>query len=49
MPTSRFTTPLRTTIASLREALGMPESPQVGTLLAELLRRRRNGELGGRD
>jgi tRNA nucleotidyltransferase (CCA-adding enzyme) len=34
---------------TLREQLGMPESPQVGTLLAELLRRRRNGELGGRE
>jgi tRNA nucleotidyltransferase (CCA-adding enzyme) len=34
---------------TLREQLGMPESPRVGELLAELLRRRRNGELGGRD
>jgi tRNA nucleotidyltransferase (CCA-adding enzyme) len=34
---------------TLREQLGMPESPRVGTLLAELLRRRRNGELGGRE
>jgi tRNA nucleotidyltransferase (CCA-adding enzyme) len=34
---------------TLREQLGMPESPQVGALLAELLRRRRNGELGGRE
>ncbi|MDX6533430.1 MAG: hypothetical protein QOF68_1174 [Gaiellales bacterium] len=34
---------------TLREELGMPESPRVGALLAELLRRRRNGELGGRE
>ena len=34
---------------TLREQLGMPESPQVGKLLAELLRRRRNGELDGRE
>ena len=34
---------------TLREQLGIPESPRVGALLAELLRRRRNGELGGRD
>jgi tRNA nucleotidyltransferase (CCA-adding enzyme) len=34
---------------TLREQLGVPESPQIGELLAELLRRRRNGELGGRD
>ncbi|HEY5629137.1 MAG TPA: hypothetical protein VIR16_06470, partial [Candidatus Limnocylindrales bacterium] len=33
----------------LRQELGMPESPQVGAMLAELLRRRRNGELGGRE
>jgi tRNA nucleotidyltransferase (CCA-adding enzyme) len=33
----------------LRRELGMPESPQVGAMLAELLRRRRNGELGGRE
>src|SRR4051794_6432547 len=32
----------------LRE-LGIEESPRVGEILAELLRRRRNGELGGRD
>jgi tRNA nucleotidyltransferase (CCA-adding enzyme) len=34
---------------TLREELGLPESPRVGALLAELLRRRRNGELGGRE
>jgi hypothetical protein len=34
---------------TLRELLGMEESPRVGELLAELLRRRRNGQLGGRD
>jgi len=34
---------------TLREQLGIGESPLVGELLAELLRRRRNGELGGRD
>ena len=34
---------------TLREQLGLAESPQVGALLAELLRRRRNGELGGRE
>jgi hypothetical protein len=33
----------------LRQELGMPESPRVGAMLAELLRRRRNGELGGRE
>jgi tRNA nucleotidyltransferase (CCA-adding enzyme) len=34
---------------TLREQLGMEESPRVGELLAELLRRRRNGQLGGRE
>ncbi|HEY0388351.1 MAG TPA: CBS domain-containing protein [Gaiellales bacterium] len=34
---------------TLREQFGMAESPQIGRVLAELLRRRRNGELGGRD
>jgi tRNA nucleotidyltransferase (CCA-adding enzyme) len=34
---------------TLREELGLEESPRIGTILAELLRRRRNGELGGRD
>ncbi len=34
---------------TLRDELGMAESPQVGELLAELLRRRRNGRLGGRE
>ncbi len=35
--------------ATLREQLGIPESPRVGELLAELLRRRRNGELADRE
>jgi hypothetical protein len=34
---------------TLRDELGMEESPRVGELLAELLRRRRNGELGDRE
>jgi tRNA nucleotidyltransferase/poly(A) polymerase len=34
---------------TLREELGMSESPLVGELLAELLRRRRNGQLGSRE
>jgi len=34
---------------TLREELGLEESPRIGTILAELLRRRRNGELGGRE
>ena len=34
---------------TLRDELGMGESPRVGELLAELLRRRRNGELGDRE
>jgi hypothetical protein len=33
----------------LRDQLGMAESPRVGEVLDELLRRRRNGELGGRE
>jgi hypothetical protein len=33
----------------LREELGLPESPQLGRLLGELLRRKRNGELDGRE
>jgi tRNA nucleotidyltransferase (CCA-adding enzyme) len=34
---------------TLRDELGMEESPRVGELLGELLRRRRNGELGDRE
>jgi tRNA nucleotidyltransferase (CCA-adding enzyme) len=34
---------------TLRDELGMSESPRVGELLAELLRRRRNGQLGDRE
>ena len=32
----------------LREELGLEESPRVGEVLRELLRRKRNGELGTR-
>ncbi len=32
----------------LRAEFGLPPSPQVGALLAELLRRKRNGEIDGR-
>ena len=35
--------------ATLRDELGVPESPRVGEVLAELLRRRRNGLVGGRE
>ena len=34
---------------TLRQQFGMQESPLIGEVLAELLRRRRNGELGGRE
>ena len=34
---------------TLRTELGLPESPRLGEVLAELLRRKRNGELGGAD
>ena len=34
---------------TLRQQFGMPESPLIGEVLAELLRRRRNGDLGGRE
>ncbi len=34
---------------TLRAELGLPESPRLGEVLAELLRRKRNGELGGAD
>jgi tRNA nucleotidyltransferase (CCA-adding enzyme) len=34
---------------TLRDELGIPESPRVGELLAELLRLRRNGEVVGRE
>jgi tRNA nucleotidyltransferase (CCA-adding enzyme) len=34
---------------ALLEELGMEESPRVGEVLAELLRRKRNGEIAGRD
>jgi len=35
--------------SDLRRELGLPEAPRVGELLAELLRMRRNGAIGGRD
>jgi hypothetical protein len=33
---------------TLRQEFGMAESPLIGEVLAELLRRRRNGQLGDR-
>ena len=32
----------------LRDELGLAQSPRVGEVLAELLRRKRNGQLGDR-
>jgi hypothetical protein len=32
---------------TLRRELGLPESPQIGEILGQLLRRKRNGELPG--
>jgi tRNA nucleotidyltransferase (CCA-adding enzyme) len=34
---------------TLRDEIGLPESPAIGRVLAEVLRRKRNGELAGRD